>query len=150
MISIITDRNCSVQIVDEVVKGMDKEVPYNIDDPAARRTLIGHILHSADIGAQTQERSVALKWTQGLVAEFSMQARREHELGIPVTPFMSGLDDELKQMQLQAGFIENIVLPLWSALAKCFPAIAPAVAQAEANKSYYRTRIEELQGSGSS
>ena len=68
-----------------------------------RLKLAGVILHCADIGAQTQTTEVSLKWSDAVLVEFRAQAQKEKELGLPMTPFMQGLDDELTCMQLQQG-----------------------------------------------
>jgi dual 3',5'-cyclic-AMP and -GMP phosphodiesterase 11 len=141
-----TDMSQHFKILEDIIRRStaDLACPYSQQDPAARKALIGHILHSADIGAQTQCRTVALKWTDRLVAEFSAQARREIECGVPLTPFLHGLDDELKKMQLQVGFVNGVVAPLWVALAACFPDMEPAITQLEGNKNYYAAEVERI------
>lgn len=139
-----TDMSVHFKIVDEITSRTSLEAPYDRNDPASRRALMGHVLHCADIGAQTQERSVASKWTQRLVAEFQAQAQKEIDLHLPLTPFMHGLDDELKQMQLQSGFVGNIVIPLFSAFSVCFPALEHAVQQASSNKAFYDGEIDRI------
>ena len=73
------------------------------NNSAERMKLAGVILHCADIGAQTQTTAVSLKWSEAVLMEFRAQAEKEKELGLPMTPFMQGLDDELTCMQLQQG-----------------------------------------------
>ena len=51
-------------------------------------TLMGVILHAADIGAQTQRLEVAQRWGDRVVKEFQDQALHERELGLPPTPYM--------------------------------------------------------------
>ena len=76
--------------------------------------------------------------------EFDLQSKKEAELGLPVTPFMSGLDDELKIQQLQFGFVSNIVLPLWASVAACFPNTQPALDQLRLGEKMYSDRAKEL------
>ncbi|CAE7722770.1 Pde9a [Symbiodinium microadriaticum] len=76
--------------------------------------------------------------------EFSNQCEKEKALGLPVTTFMDGLDDELQRMRLQHGFVGNIVIPLWTALATCFPSLSHTTIQAQANNDYYARRIQVL------
>jgi hypothetical protein len=88
-------------------------------------------------GAQSQKKELALKWSERCLAEFCSQNQKEIELGLPLTPFMDGLDKPLARMLLQAGFVSEIVIPIWSALAVCFPQLAFTVTQLQKIKSYY-------------
>jgi GAF domain-containing protein len=139
-----TDMSQHFKILEDIIRRTSTDAPYSQSDPVSRKALIGHILHSADIGAQTQCRTVALKWTDRLVEEFSAQAAREIECNIPLTPFLHGLDDELKKMQLQVGFVNGVVSPLWVALAACFPDMEPAITQLEGNKNYYAAEVDRI------
>ena len=121
-----------------------REVPFSKSDSEERVTLARLILHSADIGAQTQSRSLALKWTERCLDEFASQGAKEKVLGLTLTPFMQGLDDELTRMQLQIGFVGEIVIPLWSALAACFPNLEYAVNQAVSSKTYYADNVTAI------
>lgn len=118
--------------------------PFEIDKQASRRKLLGHVVHAADLSGQVFDLPLALKWGDGCIKEFRKQSQREQALGLPLTPFMTGLDDELQQCRVQSGFVSNIVLPLWSALAGCFPELQTQAIQASANASYYMQRIKEL------
>ena len=57
---------------------------------------------------------------------------------------MDGLQEEIKQMRLQHGFVSNIVLPLWTALASCFPDLKHTLVQGQNNLNYYSQRISIL------
>ena len=114
------------------------------DKHTERAKLAGVILHCADIGAQTQKNELAIKWSDAVLTEFRSQAQREKILGITLTPFMQGLDDELACNHLQQGFIGNIVLPLWSALAACFPKLDFAAAQAHENMQVLKAKAVGL------
>ena len=47
-------------------------------------------------------------------------------------------------MELQAGFVGGIVVPLWRALAQSLPALTFAADQADANHQHYTARAAEL------
>ena len=115
---------------------------FDIKYVSARKALLGHIVHCADLSGQIFHLELALKWGERCVSEFRHQALKETQLGLPVTPFMEGLDDELRAMKLQQGFVSNIVLPLWKALAACFPKLSHLVMQGERNSEYYLERIQ--------
>jgi 3'5'-cyclic nucleotide phosphodiesterase len=114
------------------------------DKYTERAKLAGVILHCADIGAQTQKNELAIKWSDAVLNEFRSQAQREKVLGVALTPFMQGLDDEIACNHLQQGFIGNIVLPLWSALAACFPKLDFAVSQAHENMQIFKAKAVGL------
>ena len=122
---------------------------FEINDPNSRRILLGHIIHAADLSGQILKLDLAIKWGDKCIQEFINQCIKEKELGIPVTPFMDGLEDELKQMKLQHGFVGNIVLPLWTALATCFPSLSHTVTRGQANYAYYNQRISLLSAAAS-
>ena len=50
-------------------------------------------------------------------------------------------------MELQAGFVGGIVVPLWRALAQSLPALTFAADQADANHQHYTARAAELRRS---
>lgn len=107
--------------------------------------LAHHVVHAADIGAQTQGYAVAYKWSRRLQVEFSGQVDRERALGLPVTAFMDGLEDEARLLRSQAGFVQHVAGPLWAALAGCFPALAPAWDSLQDTGSRYLARAAELE-----
>jgi GAF domain-containing protein len=140
-----TDMSKHFDCVERLMAHTVSDPPFDKSDPESRLELVRYILHSADIGAQTQDSVLSLQWTEKCIAEFSHQADKEIELGLDPTPYMVGLKaDELKCMQLQHGFISGIVLPLWSSLAECFPNLSPSIDRLLANKQYFGDRIDQL------
>lgn len=139
-----TDMSQHFTLVEQLVSHGSRPVPFQKKDVEERMVLTRLVLHCADIGAQTQRRELALQWTERCLAEFAAQGANEKLLGLDLTPFMQGLDSQLTRMQLQAGFVAGIVVPLWSALAGCFHGLDYAVAQAVSNKTYYTDLVSEL------
>uniref|UniRef100_A0A4W4GVP0 Phosphodiesterase n=1 Tax=Electrophorus electricus TaxID=8005 RepID=A0A4W4GVP0_ELEEL len=64
----------------------------------------------ADINGPAKERSLHLKWTEGIVNEFYEQGDEEAGLGLPISPFMDRSAPQLAR--LQESFITHIVGPL--------------------------------------
>ncbi|XP_073714948.1 cGMP-inhibited 3',5'-cyclic phosphodiesterase 3B [Misgurnus anguillicaudatus] len=64
----------------------------------------------ADINGPAKERSLHLKWTEGIVNEFYEQGDEEASLGLPISPFMDRSSPQLAK--LQESFITHIVGPL--------------------------------------
>lgn len=114
---------------------------FDVNDANSRRILLGHIIHSADLSGQVLIPELAFKWGDLIIEEFIHQSNEEKRLNLPITPFMDGLEDELKKMRLQHGFIGNIVLPLWTAFIACFPSLSHAVIQCQANYNTINQKI---------
>ncbi|XP_042583468.1 cGMP-inhibited 3',5'-cyclic phosphodiesterase B-like [Cyprinus carpio] len=64
----------------------------------------------ADINGPAKDRSLHLKWTEGIVNEFYEQGDEEATLGLPISPFMDRSAPQLAK--LQESFITHIVGPL--------------------------------------
>ena len=140
-----TDMAHHFELCDKVARLSTQDAPFALDNADSRRDLMCLLCHSADIGAQTQATPLARKWGNVLMKEFATQAEREKTLGLVVTPFMMGLDDELTRNKLQSGFVTNIVEPLWKSLEKCLPEIGPAVESLMTNKKVYADAVAEIQ-----
>jgi hypothetical protein len=139
-----TDMSQHFTLVAQLMSHSSREIPFCKKDSEERIILTRLVLHCADIGAQTQKKELALKWTERCLDEFASQGSMEKVLGLEPTPFMQGLDNELTRMQLQVGFVGGIVVPLWSALAGCFHNLESAANQAVNNKLYYTDQVTSL------
>uniref|UniRef100_A0A673FJD4 Phosphodiesterase n=1 Tax=Sinocyclocheilus rhinocerous TaxID=307959 RepID=A0A673FJD4_9TELE len=64
----------------------------------------------ADINGPAKDRSLHLRWTEGIVNEFYEQGDEEATLGLPISPFMDRSAPQLAK--LQESFITHIVGPL--------------------------------------
>ena len=135
-----TDMSQHFKIVAQLINHSNRPIPFSKKNPDERLLLAGFVLHSADVGAQTQAKEVALQWTERCLDEFSAQGVKERALGLPLTPYMQNLDDELTRQRIQAGFVGGIVIPLWSAIAKCFPSLQYATNQAISMRAHYSDR----------
>jgi hypothetical protein len=69
---------------------------------------------------------IAARWAAGLAEEFSNQADAEEKLGLPVTPFMTGLRDPIGSAKSQVGFVDFVLLPLVSPMFRLFEGMSPA------------------------
>ncbi|CAD7973164.1 unnamed protein product [Amoebophrya sp. A120] len=77
--------------------------------------------HCADLGAQVLPISTAWEFYMRCTDEFQQQALDEKELGLPVTPFMTGQENPKTRAFGQVQFIEFVVMPLWKAVSEVFP-----------------------------
>jgi len=135
-----TDMTHHLRKVDFFQARTKLEVPFldaNKADDEERKVLLRAILHTVDIGAQSHATPLAERWGHIVGREFSVQYEKEVKLGLPPSLFMADLDDEHKLAILQSGFIANIVLPLWSAVAECFPKLQSRADQLHKNLQHY-------------
>jgi dual 3',5'-cyclic-AMP and -GMP phosphodiesterase 11 len=106
-----------------------------------RKFLMGSIVHSADIGAQTQDLAISLLWTDCICEEFTDQVAQEAKLGLPISAYMAGLDDENKKNKLQAQFVGDMVLPLWEALTSILPELKPHTTKCRECRDYFMAKL---------
>ena len=141
-----TDMAAHFNLVEQMELCSKRQPHFDIQEESSRRSLVGHIIHCADLSGQALPLDLSLKWGDCLMEEFKQQSLKEAALGLPLTPFMQGLDEEINRMKLQYGFVSNIVVPLWEAISANFPALEHMHKNAVANKSYYRDLIDSLAG----
>lgn len=94
------------------------------------------IVHAADLSNPLLEGSIARKWSDAVLVEFNNQAAQEQQLGLPFDPNMLK-SDIVSQANLNRGFIDYIVAPLWQALAEHFPPLESGVAQMMENRAMW-------------
>jgi hypothetical protein len=71
-------------------------------------------------------------------AEFRAQAALEEALDLPRTPYMQNLDSRRARDELQAGFCDYVLTPLWRALADVHTSLAPRLTCLLENAARYR------------
>eukprot|EP01138_Halocafeteria_seosinensis_P014628 gb/GECG01014933.1/.p1 GENE.gb/GECG01014933.1/~~gb/GECG01014933.1/.p1 ORF type:complete len:158 (+),score=19.97 gb/GECG01014933.1/:1-474(+) len=111
--------------------------------PEERTKLCEVLLHCADLSGQVMPMHLAKEWSGRITAEFARQSVLEKKLNIEETPHMRGLETEKAQQELQIGFCDYVVAPLWRALSDVCPDVCPCVAQLERNSEEYK-RLTEL------
>jgi hypothetical protein len=75
------------------------------------------------------------------VAEFRAQSHLEGELGLPLTPHMKGIGTTLEAAELQSGFCDYVLAPMWRALGDVFPSIQACVDPLEENSRRYKAIV---------
>jgi hypothetical protein len=113
----------------------------NKHDPESRIRFTRIIVHSADIGAQTQCLKVACKWVNRCYDEFRSQADKEKSLGIVTSPFLHQITLESQKFADQCEFIRGLIEPMWQALTALLPELRFAYEQLIANKVAYGERV---------
>jgi hypothetical protein len=114
------------------------QVSEHLLTPSTRSLFTRILVHSADIGAQTESLPVALKWVDRVYSEYRNQAEKEISLGIMTSPFIHDLKEDSKVFSTQFSFIEDTVEPIWTALTTILPDLQFALHQLQANKNHYK------------
>jgi len=109
-----------------------------------RQTIVEIFLHSADISNVCMPADIAKRWNAVIVQEFYEQAKEEQACGIPLTPFMQGMDDPLVAAKSSIGFMDFVVHPLIMPLVRTFPDLAPVKDNLEHNREEALALIAEL------
>lgn len=102
------------------------------------------LIHTADIGAQTQDIPMAKKWVWRCYNEFRVQADKECHLGIMTSPFLHDLKEDSKIYKSQYYFINDIVEPIWYAMIQLLPSLSFAYEQLIKNKIQYQTIYDTI------
>ena len=100
----------------QIKNGENVEKIVQISDPVAnfntKQEFLNVLVHSADISNPTKPLDIYKQWAQRCVDEFFRQGDTEKRLGLPVS---FGCDRNIVTLpQSQLGFIDAIVLPLFS------------------------------------
>ena len=93
---------------------------YDLSQSSARHALVNIILHTADIFNPARPSAVSAAISRQVCTEFLSQAAMEKAADLPVTPWMSGLDNELAVAKGELGFARFVARPYFAALAACF------------------------------
>lgn len=143
--SIMTTDMCHhFGLVEQIISRASSKCPFDSNDVESKKRLCQFIVHAADISSQGLKLDLALKWTDNLCAEFDRQTKKEEELGLTITSFMTGLNSEVNKCRLQVGFIGDLLLPLWTAFSEIFPETRFFLDRLKYNHAYYANRMDEL------
>eukprot|EP00939_MAST-03C_sp_MAST-3C-sp1_P001749 g1749.t1 len=106
-----------------------------------RMTLLKVMVHSADISNPTKSWDVSKEWSERVVKEFFAQGDEERKRGIPISANMDRRTTNTAKLSL--GFIDFIVAPLFTNLAKLLPAGSEAVGHMASNRERYSNMYEQ-------
>ena len=102
-----------------------KGAQFQRDNDAHRLEVAGLVVHCADLSNPVYPTfDMTQQWCFRVCEEFSQQAEKEREIGLPVTSFMEGLTNEYSIAKLQIGFVNYVILPLWKVTGLLFPKAA--------------------------
>ena len=101
----------------------DLETAYDFGNEEDRIEIVEAIVHAADLSGQALPQAVAYEFGRRVLKEFHSQSQQEKRDNLPVTAFMTNLDDVLVQAKVQLGFLNYVVEPLWNSLSCILPQI---------------------------
>jgi hypothetical protein len=125
---------------------MDEDVPSPIDRTNAkdRELLCSAVIHTADLNNPSLEFDMAKQWAHRVVEEFYDQHLKEEAQGIPSSQaMMKPPTDVLAMAELQQGFIEFVVTPLWHIMAVYFPELTERTLTLTINKAKWKAIADE-------
>eukprot|EP01017_Pseudomicrothorax_dubius_P050744 TRINITY_DN9653_c0_g1_i2.p1 TRINITY_DN9653_c0_g1~~TRINITY_DN9653_c0_g1_i2.p1 ORF type:complete len:144 (-),score=37.76 TRINITY_DN9653_c0_g1_i2:97-528(-) len=82
-------------------------------------TYTGFLTHCADLSGQIKPYDISSEWSKRVSKEFSAQYEEEKKLGLPLSPFMAGLDSIHNIAKQEIGFIRGIIKPMWVECNEC-------------------------------
>ena len=106
-----------------------------------RQLVLNLVTHSSDLSAQVMDFGIASLWESRVTAEFIAQSELEAQLGLPVSPFMRGLQEHNIRYKNHLNFLDLVMEPLWNVVADVLPALTPAVHSLSRNRSAYEHRL---------
>ena len=129
----------------QIKKGENVEKIFQVQDPVTnfntKQEFFNILIHSADISNPTKPLDIYKQWAQRCVDEFFRQGDMEKKLGLPVS---FGCDRNTVSLpQSQLGFIDAIVLPLFSVVTEFFPGMDFTLLNLKINEEYYRNVKEK-------
>lgn len=118
-------------------------IKCNLVSAEDKKMICGAIVHTCDLYTPAKEKDLSLTWSDKINQEFINQVKEEAKLGIPVTPFLVGLENIKNRAKNETSFIEFIVMPLWKSLNDLFDnKLADIVGNCEENKKYWQDLLQ--------
>lgn len=123
--------------------GILKEFEVGEPSDSQSQFLVEVLMHAADISNPFMPADKSKRWAVCLNEEFSLQAEKEAELGLPVTSFMSGLHEPQVAAKSLLGFIDFVVTPFTSSVFRLFPDLAELKKFLDQNREAAAIIVEE-------
>jgi len=118
-------------------------IPEALQEVENVRFVLELLLHCADISGPVKPVHISKKWADLVCEEFFQQGEKEKEKGLPVSPMMDKATTNIPNMQM--GFIEFVVSPIYIGMAQLFPGMAQTLDHmAENFQAYAEEKREEL------
>ena len=115
--------------------------PYDLNESEVKLDIFKLGIKCADLGHAAKDIEIHNKWCGLLIQEFFDQGDKEKELGMPVSMYCDRETTDISKSQ--AGFLNNVVLPVYCALSAILRSgdiDLHCVAQIKKNKSFWSDR----------
>ena len=122
-------------------KYMNTLQAVDLDQAEVKLDIFKMGIKCADVGHAAKDIEIHSKWCGLLLQEFFQQGDTEKELGLSVSMYCDRESTDISKSQ--AGFLQNLVLPIFSALSSTLRSSEidlNCVAQIKRNKNYWSTR----------
>jgi 3'5'-cyclic nucleotide phosphodiesterase len=100
---------------------MINSTDVNLDVPEERTEILKILTKASDVGHAAKSQELHQRWTFMICDEFFLQGDLEKERGMPISMYCDRQKTDIPKSQ--AGFIKNIVLPIYESLNLCFDSI---------------------------
>eukprot|EP00462_Mataza_sp_D1_P014194 CAMPEP_0175150198 /NCGR_PEP_ID=MMETSP0087-20121206/17727_1 /TAXON_ID=136419 /ORGANISM="Unknown Unknown, Strain D1" /LENGTH=662 /DNA_ID=CAMNT_0016436097 /DNA_START=44 /DNA_END=2032 /DNA_ORIENTATION=+ len=125
-------------------KSSGSRLGFDSSNDADRQFIINSLIHTADLSGQVYPWTVATVWEERISKEFEAQAAMEEKHGLPVMPFMTGLQDIARRAKMQVNFIDFVLHPWWKGITRIFPQFETLLQSLIRNRDRYENRSKGL------
>eukprot|EP01054_Gregarina_sp_Poly1_P006816 Gregarina_sp_Poly_1__6815@NODE_368_length_9159_cov_50_005939_g304_i0_p1_GENE_NODE_368_length_9159_cov_50_005939_g304_i0NODE_368_length_9159_cov_50_005939_g304_i0_p1_ORF_typecomplete_len1383_score183_74PDEase_I/PF00233_19/3_3e70NUC130_3NT/PF08158_12/0_72_NODE_368_length_9159_cov_50_005939_g304_i010875235 len=129
---------------DETSEEEDNNIKWK--DETERKLLGQMLLHGADLSNPIAPFPYFHRWASLCIEEFNNQVDREIALGIDITGYMN-CRSEKSRIEMELGFCEFVVLPLWRPLAQFQSSLDLWLKQGERNSMFWRLSLQKSETS---
>jgi hypothetical protein len=106
-----------------------------------KQALFDYFIHSADLGHNTKEFDISLKWVELLSNEFWLQGDKERSMNLTIS-FLC--DRETTNVpKSQVGFIGGFIIPTYNYLVVMFPTLRYTIDNAKNNLNIWQKLADE-------
>merc|ERR1719262_100023 len=127
--------------MEPVVPAHSQGVQISTNQPKDKKlNIMSCLLHAADISNPTKTQPVALKWTQRVLNEFWAQGDKQRNSGLPISPLCDRNGADVPGGQI--GFIQYVINPYWSSVAKLITECHEAITNLKDNEAFWKEQKE--------
>lgn len=120
--------------------GDRKIVPVSAEK---KLTLLGALLHTADVSNPARPQPIMLFWCRRVLLEFWNQGDEERSLGLPISMLCDRTEGLASIPKGQLGFVNFMVKPLFVSVSQLIPEVSAAVQQLDNNVAFWTARNGE-------
>uniref|UniRef100_A0A1I8GZN0 Phosphodiesterase n=1 Tax=Macrostomum lignano TaxID=282301 RepID=A0A1I8GZN0_9PLAT len=125
MLILATDMARHAEILENFKKRTEEGFDFSKKDHLDTLKMV--LIKCCDISNEVRPMEVSEPWVDCLLEEYFNQSDREKIEGLPVAPFMDR--EKVTKPTAQIGFIRFVLIPMFEAVAKLFPALSDSMVQ---------------------